>query len=391
MIRVGFIGNVSKNWMGGLNYFKNLLYAISVLENRVIEPVVFVGEKTDKEVKKMFTQYSQVIEHSMFDRKSLQWFSLKIFSNVFHSYFVLESLLKNCSIDVLSHTGITGLKSCKTINWVPDFQHIHLPQMFSKEEIDSRNKYYMKLAEKSDVIVLSSYDVLKDFKKFAPIYETKARVLQFVSQPDEAYFKLTKEDERSLRLKYDINGPFFYMPNQFWVHKNHKILFQAVEILKEKKIDLSLVCTGFMDDYRNKTHFDELKIFIKCNKLEKNIKLLGLVDYKEVFAFIKFSKAVINPSLFEGWSSTVEECKSIGKTMILSDLDVHKEQYPAAVFFDRHSAEHLADIMKKMVVDDAKDTDENINNAAEIVKNGLWAKTQAFGANYQNLILSLRA
>ncbi len=38
------------------------------------------------------------------------------------------------------------------------------------------------------------------------------------------------------------------------------------------------------------------------------------------------STALINPSQFEGWSTTVEEAKSLGVKMLLSDLEVHKEQ-----------------------------------------------------------------
>ena len=34
MIKVGFVGAVSKEWMGGLNYFKNLLFAIKKLNNK---------------------------------------------------------------------------------------------------------------------------------------------------------------------------------------------------------------------------------------------------------------------------------------------------------------------------------------------------------------------
>ena len=50
--------------------------------------------------------------------------------------------------------------------------------------------------------------------------------------------------------------------------------------------------------------------------------------------------------MFEGWSSTVEECKSVGKNMILSDIDVHKEQYPNATFFERGNVESLKKIIK---------------------------------------------
>ena len=47
MIKVGFIGSVSKEWMGGLNYFKNLLFAINSIEEKELEVFVFVGKKID--------------------------------------------------------------------------------------------------------------------------------------------------------------------------------------------------------------------------------------------------------------------------------------------------------------------------------------------------------
>jgi hypothetical protein len=52
--------------------------------------------------------------------------------------------------------------------------------------------------------------------------------------------------------------------------------------------------------------------------------------------------AVINPSLFEGWSTSVEESKSRGKAVIHSDIPVHCEQAPArGYFFNPHDPEQL--------------------------------------------------
>ncbi|MFM6026689.1 MAG: glycosyltransferase, partial [Dolichospermum sp.] len=49
------------------------------------------------------------------------------------------------------------------------------------------------------------------------------------------------------------------------------------------------------------------------------------------------------PSLFEGWSTVIEDAKSLGKNLIASDLDVHLEQSPINCrFFNRSSAEELA-------------------------------------------------
>ena len=118
--------------------------------------------------------------------------------------------------------------------------------------------------------------------------------------------------------------------------------------------DINLICSGHLSDYRNKSHIEDIKNYILTNDLNSNIKLLGLIDYSDVFGLIQMSKGVINPSLFEGWSSTVEECKSINKNMILSDLRVHEEQYPSATFFDKHDVESLKVVLKNFKKSESK-------------------------------------
>ena len=60
--------------------------------------------------------------------------------------------------------------------------------------------------------------------------------------------------------------------------------------------------------------------------LEKNFIFLGVIPYKDVLGLMRAAVAVINPSVMEGWSTTVEEAKSLGLPLILSDIPVHREQ-----------------------------------------------------------------
>jgi glycosyltransferase involved in cell wall biosynthesis len=77
--------------------------------------------------------------------------------------------------------------------------------------------------------------------------------------------------------------------------------------------------------------------------LNNYFNLLGFVPYKHVVSLLFHSNILINPSLFEGWSTTVEEGKILDKKMILSNLNVHKEQAPMkATFFNPNNAEDLA-------------------------------------------------
>lgn len=375
MIRIGFIGAVSKEWMGGLNYFKNLLYAIDSLNDPNIEVIVFVGKKTDIEIKNMFKKYAIVIENSLFDRKSILWYLQKLENKYLHHNFILDNFLKKYNLSVLSHSFNLGLKSCKNINWIPDFQHLHLPEMFSEEYKKKRNKDFLNLALYSDMIILSSYDAFKDFKSFAPNHIKKVNVLQFVSQPDIRYKDFNNKDYLTLINKYNLPKDFYFLPNQFWKHKNHQLIFDAIKQLVDENINICLVCTGHLNDYRNMEHINQLKGFIKNNKLDTNIRLLGLIDYEDVFKLIKFSKAVINPSLFEGWSSSVEECKSVGKNMILSDLDVHKEQDKNATFFERNSVASLKYILKNYVNNQILEKDSKLEE-----------RTKQFALNYIELV-----
>jgi hypothetical protein len=60
------------------------------------------------------------------------------------------------------------------------------------------------------------------------------------------------------------------------------------------------------------------------------------------------SIAVINPSFCEGWSTTVEEAKAIGARLLLSDLNIHREQTNGeAYFFDPFSTASIVGTLEE--------------------------------------------
>lgn len=382
-INVGFIGAVSEKWMGGLNYYKNLLFALSQKNNSQIKPVVFLGKKTPANIKSMFAEYAAVIESSIFDKFSVSWFIKKLELKFLKRSKTFEKLFQKHNISVLYHTDMTlEVQNIKTISWIPDFQHVHLPEMFSSEELKERDTLFTHLVKKSDMIAVSSNDALSDLNTMFSNETFKSGVLQFVSQSNEKYHLLNDDDEKELRKKFNISGKYLYLPNQFWKHKNHITAFKAIKILKQELIDITLVCTGYLDDYRNSNHVKMLQDYITENGLTCDIRLLGLVDYQDVFSLIKFSEAVVNPSLFEGWSSTVEECKSVGKQMILSDINVHKEQYPQALFFTNDTPQSLANVIKNMI----KGISELKTRDTDCIVEELELRTQKFADTFISMV-----
>lgn len=390
-IRVAFLNLGSLEWAGGLHYLRNLLYAISVLEDKAIEPYVFVGAKVDERLIEPIRPYAKVIRTSIVERRgSIAWFLWKIIFLLTGSNCILNRIMLKHKIQVVSHSNIWGRKHpFKLINWIPDFQHINLPMMFSSDEISSRSICYAKMIKDSDRLVISSNDAAADLNDFMPGYENKVSVLNFVSQPNLSVSQMDKGNHKEIEHKYSFEGKFFFLPNQFWRHKNHQTVFEAVNILKKNGLEILILCSGHLDDFRNKGHVTELQEYIEKHDLYENIKLLGVIDYDDVFRLMRYSLAVINPSLFEGWSSTVEEAKSMGKGMILSGINVHREQAPpASEYFDPADPDELAGILRRYWEEKEGGPDFYLEGQA---RERLLQRTRDFGAEYQNIVLGCLA
>lgn len=346
MYKIGFVLSPSKDWLGGVNYFKSLLFGLDKFAKKDFEIVVFLGKKVDSEFLEMYSKYAEIRQHGIFDRGSFQWYIRQLLIGLFKKDYLLNFFVKRHKIEALSHANMRGDHFVPFTSWIPDFQHRFLPQLFSKRELEYRDMTHSRLAKKSNLVFLSSYTSLSHFNLFYPDFGRKGRVLQFVAKPEESFFSTDLLAFSTLKKKYDLSDDFFFLPNQFWVHKNHQVVLTALKNLKERGIEETVVFTGNTQDYRNKDYIDSLTEYIDVNGLKENARVLGMVPYNEIFILMKHAKAVINPSLFEGWSTTVEECKSVNKNLILSDIPVHKEQAENALFFQKDDPEELARILE---------------------------------------------
>lgn len=341
MIRVGFVLSLDSSWQGGINYFKNLFNAIYQLPNRELDIVVFVGSKNNRFLVDELPQV-QVVVSSAFDRYSLLWWIRKFFQKLFCKDPILWFLIRRYKISLLSHFNESvKFKKIPVISWIPDFQHMHLPEFFTQKEIDARNKLFQFLAKSSKVIILSSYTAKSDFIKFSPLNGKKVQVLQFCINPS----LIAKQNITLIELqkRYQFQGNYFFLPNQFWAHKNHQVVIDALALAVNKNKNIQVICTGNTKDYRQPEYFERIQKQILALGLEDNFKIFGLVPYQDLIALMQYSIAVINPSRFEGWSTTVEESKLLDKTILLSKIAVHEEQNPKkALCFDVNDSQKLA-------------------------------------------------
>jgi len=353
-----------KEWTGGTAYMDNLFSALRKYCSNEIK-IYLVAPKKDYRVDKRIRELvHKIIITDILSKHSIKWIRRKIEYTLFNKETIYEKLLLEKRIDCIFARRIFGKNfGIPIVAWIPDFQYLHLPEMFSKREIERRRKFHKRIVENSDIIVLSSNDAKKDFNFMYPEKINKVRVASFIARVPANIFS---QDLNNILKKYEIPKKFFYLPNQFWKHKNHITVFRAVRILRQRNIHVNVVCTGRENDQRNPHYYGHLLSFVKHNNLNQNIYFLGLIPHDEVYSLMHQSICVINPSLFEGWSTTVEECKSLGKNMILSNIGVHREQAPPlSKYFEPLDYEDLADTMERLW-----------SNPSSVCHVGLWQKTK---------------
>lgn len=230
----------------------------------------------------------------------------------------------------------------RQISWIPDFQHEHLPEYFSEREIRQRRARFARYVWESDQVVVSNSFSLADAHRLFPEHREKFALLPFTMTLGNSW---RQPDCSETVRKYGLPEKFLLLPSQFWKHKNHSVAFEAVRLLRERGLrDATIVCTGHPHDPRFPGYADELTAHLRRHLPSGAVRVLGLLPRADQVQLLRAAAAVIQPSMFEGWSALLEDCRSTGKLVFASDIPMHHEQLTnRTVLFDPHSPRTLAE------------------------------------------------
>jgi glycosyltransferase involved in cell wall biosynthesis len=375
MIRVAFRLVGSAAWLGGRNYLWNLLHAITTQPDRRVQPVLLTAP--GEEPGDLVMPGVEHVRTSPLDMKYTR-FAGRLGKQLLRRNLVEQHWLRRAKIDVVSHAPPVG-GSTPTIGWIPDVQHKHLPHLRKRWEHVVIDAMFRELVNDSRFVVVSSEAARGDLVRFYNADPAKLRLLRFVSQPRMSRDRMLSID--ALRTKFQIPARYVHLPNQMWEHKNHALVVEALRTAP----DVVVVATGHREDSRREGVYAELVTRVARYGLADRFVHLGLVSFDEVISLMHHAIAVINPSRFEGWSSTVEEAKSLGKQVLVSDIPVHREQAPErARYFGVDDAAACARALIEAWATQDPDADARAASAAAAALPG---RTRAFAQAYEQVVL----
>lgn len=209
-------------------------------------------------------------------------------------------------------SGITN-----PIQWIPDLQDIEEPSFFGTEELEARKKQILNAIEINTAFYFSSNHARNLFIDSYPGAKTLP-VLRFSVAND-----VFSSKQVPLNCQICIEEGFFYAPNSWWKHKNHLLLISSFREYVEKGGKRHLILSGSQRDYRWPSHEHQILLEIERTPHVHNV---GFVDKSQKTSLLELAFCIVQSSLYEGWSTVIEEALLRGKRMIVSDLPVFEEQ-----------------------------------------------------------------
>jgi glycosyltransferase involved in cell wall biosynthesis len=338
----------SGHWTGGETYLRNMLGVMAQELQGRLEARLFLSPAQAEKLAGSLDHLlpAPPVVHAAFDpalRGRQMPRTLLTGSNT-----DIAAVFQSAGVDVVWESAVFLGRSfpLPVLSWLPDFQHRHLGHLFSRRAWWRRDIGFRLQTGTRRTVLLSSEDARRDCETFYPASRGRTAVVRFAIDLDPATHIARRGDIIS---RHGLPERYVYLPNQFWSHKNHAVVVDALGLLKARgalEAAMPVILTGNTKDPRDPGGFERLMARAAEAGVAGHFRYLGLVPYEDVFALNAAADALLNPSRFEGWSTTVEEAKALGTRLILSDLGVHREQAPEARFFNHASAEDLASALR---------------------------------------------
>ncbi len=129
------------------------------------------------------------------------------------------------------------------------------------------------------------------------------------------------QSEYDIRKKYKLLNPYIFYPTQVRPYKNVGLLIEALHILMDQNLDITLVLTGAPADV------PEVEKAINNYQLQDKIICLSGVSEIELYSLYLYACMTVVPTLLEGgfpWQAC--EALLMNTPLVLSDIPVVRER-----------------------------------------------------------------
>jgi glycosyltransferase involved in cell wall biosynthesis len=333
---------------GGFDQALNAIVQMQRLSSNRFDFEVFTTQENNVEFLNRLDIAAITVKASILDRFLMKfshnslWQFLQVHLNLIGS---LEKKLILHGCDVVYFVTPSNLSIVlQKLNYITtlwDLCHRENPEF---PEVRTFNTFFMR--EKSNqhnlgpaLLTLTESGRLADMaSQYYGVERNRFLAMPLTPSPFIQSTQANKAEE--VLLKYSLKPKYFYYPAQFWAHKNHIRILQALVILRESHSWLpNVVFSG--KDYGNLSHIMQ---FIRIHKLESQVNILGFVPSEDMRGLYENAMAVVMPTYFGPTNLPPLEAWSLGVPLIYS-AQLAEQAGNAALLVDPDSSVELAAAM----------------------------------------------
>jgi glycosyltransferase involved in cell wall biosynthesis len=259
---------------------------------------------------------------------------------------VSDGLVESQQFDVVHFpTQAAYLTDLPTIYQPWDLQHLHYPQFFSKTEVETRERQYRAFCNQASYVCVQAEWTKQDLVSQYHLAAEKVVVVPWGSVFD-AYKNPSPEEVMATVEKFSLPDSFFFYPAVTWPHKNHEIIFRALQILKsESGLTPRVYFTG-----SSTAHRATLGKIAQGLGISEQLHFLGFVSPTELQSIFRSATAMIFPSKFEGFGLPILEAFHAGLPVLASNATTLPEvARDGALYFDPDSPAALSALMRTVL------------------------------------------
>lgn len=232
---------------------------------------------------------------------------------------------------------------------VHDLQHrLHpeFPEVSANGEWERREYTLKNIVRYSTLVIADSEVGREDILNYYGEYITpdRVKVLPFLRasylNPD-----ISDLEKQKVRMRHRLPERFLFYPAQFWPHKNHLRVVQAIAMIRDQYgIEISIVFCGSKTGETRRRTVRELMSAVRKLGIENNVHLIDYISDADMSALYAGATALVMPTFFGPTNIPPIEAAAFGCPVLTSDIRGIREQVgDGAVLVDPCSVESIAD------------------------------------------------
>ncbi len=265
----------------------------------------------------------------------------------------LDLVFYTCPTPISFETGVPFILA------VHDLQHRlqpEFPEVSANGEWEYR-EYQFRNGCRCATLILADSEVGKeDILNYYAAYgvtEDKIKILPYLPA---AYLarEVSEAERQRVRATYRLPERYLFYPAQFWPHKNHARIVEALGLLKrERHTNIPMMfCGSHSGEIREATYQAVFSLRSRLG-LQNEIHDLGYVPAQDMSALYSGAAGLVMPTFFGPTNIPVLEAWAFGCPVLTSDMrGIRQQVADAAVLVDPRSVESIAEGIHRLWTDE---------------------------------------